>query len=164
MNDAPALAAADIGVAMGVGAALAMETADVTLLDSNLKKLLYVLNMGRRVLFVIKQNVIFSLAVKLLVLGFTVVGKVELWAAIVSDVGAMLCVTINGMRLLPHRKIDMVKMGDVENVTYQSQVSDMTGNVNSTKDYNDKDTIDIEAGDDQEDVSGDEIRTKNQNR
>jgi Cd2+/Zn2+-exporting ATPase len=116
VNDAPALAAADIGVAMGVGAALAMETADVTLLDSNLKKLLYSLNMGRRVLWKIKENVAFSLIVKLLVLGFTVLGKVQLWLAILSDVGAMLCVTLNGMRLLPSSKIDRELMGDVENV------------------------------------------------
>ena len=72
VNDAPALAAADIGVAMGVGAALAMETADVTLLDSNLKKLLYSVTMGRRVLWKIKENVVFSLVVKMVVLGFTV--------------------------------------------------------------------------------------------
>lgn len=126
VNDAPALAAADIGVAMGVGAALAMETADVTLLDSNLKKLLYSVNMGRKVIWTIKQNVAFSLIVKFLVLGFTVAGKVALWAAIVSDVGAMICVTLNGMRLLPSRKIDRKELGDIENVTYHSQVSEGT--------------------------------------
>lgn len=128
MNDAPALAAADIGVAMGVGAALAMETADVTLLDSNLKKLLYSVNMGRRVMWKIKENVAFSLIVKAIVLGFTVAGKVALWAAIVSDVGAMICVTLNGMRLLPSSTISREKMGDIENVTYHSQVSGVSDN------------------------------------
>ena len=132
VNDAPALAAADLGVAMGVGAALAMETADVTLLDSNLKKLLYSIQMGRRVLWRIKENVVLSLAVKFLVLGFTFAGKVKLWAAIVSDIGAMIVVTLNGMRLLPNRIIDREKMGDIENVTYHSQVSGESGGAGSS--------------------------------
>ena len=123
MNDAPALAAADLGVAMGVGAALAMETANVTLLDSNLRKLQFSIEMGRRVLWTIKENVAFSLVVKVVVLGFTVMGHMSLWAAILSDVGAMLCVTLNGMRLLPSSKIDVDEMGDVGNVSYQSQAS-----------------------------------------
>ena len=74
---------------MGVGAALAMETANVTLLDSNLKKLQFSIEMGRRVLRTIKQNVAFSLILKAIVLGFTVMGKMALWAAIVSDVGKL---------------------------------------------------------------------------
>lgn len=104
VNDAPALAMADVGVAMGAGAALAMETADVTLLDSNLGKLIYSVDMGRRVIRKIKENVIFSLAVKFVVLGFALAGKAELWAAIASDVGAMILVTLNGMLLLPSKK------------------------------------------------------------
>jgi Cd2+/Zn2+-exporting ATPase len=104
VNDAPALAMADVGVAMGAGAALAMETADVTLLDSHLSKLIYSVDMGRRVIRKIKENVIFSIAVKLIVLGFALAGKAELWAAIASDVGAMILVTLNGMLLLPSKK------------------------------------------------------------
>ena len=101
VNDAPALATADVGVAMGAGASLAMETADVTLLDSHLSKLTYSVTMGRRVIRKIKENVIFSLLVKFLVLGFALAGRAHLWAAIASDVGAMIIVTLNGMRLLP---------------------------------------------------------------
>ena len=104
VNDAPALATADVGVAMGAGAALATETSDVTLMDSNLKKLLYCLEMGRRVNRTIGENVVFSLVVKALVLGFTFAGKSTLWVAIASDVGAMLIVTLNGMKLLPSKK------------------------------------------------------------
>lgn len=104
VNDAPALATADVGVAMGAGAALAMETADVTLMDSHLSKLVYSVKMGRRVIRKIQENVVFSLAVKLLVLGFALAGKVSLWAAIAADVGAMILVTLNGMLLLPSRK------------------------------------------------------------
>ena len=103
VNDAPSLAAADIGVAMGEGAALAMETADATLLDSNLEKLEYSIRMGRRVIRKIKENVVFSITVKFVVLGFTLAGSGKLWAAIASDVGAMLLVTLNAMTLLPSR-------------------------------------------------------------
>lgn len=89
---------------MGEGAALAMETADVTLMDSNLNKLLYSVRMGRRVVNTIVENVAFSLIVKAIVMGFTFAGKASLWAAIATDVGAMLIVTINGMKLLPSSK------------------------------------------------------------
>jgi Cd2+/Zn2+-exporting ATPase len=103
VNDAPSLAASDVGVAMGAGAALAMETADVTLMDSHLTKLLYSINMGRKVIQTIRQNVVFSILVKLLVLGLTLTDRVGLWAAIGSDVGSMILVTLNGMSLLPRK-------------------------------------------------------------
>lgn len=113
VNDAPALALADVSVAMGEGAALAMETADVTLLDSNLEKLLFSILMGRRVIRTILENVAFSLAVKAIVMGFAFSGKATLWAAIASDVGAMLLVTLNGMKLLPSsRKIQDMTVGE----------------------------------------------------
>jgi Cd2+/Zn2+-exporting ATPase len=101
VNDAPALAAADVGVAIGAGAALAMETADVTLLDSNLEKLEYCMQVGRRVIRKIWENIIFSITVKLIVLVFALAGKTHLWAAIATDVGAMILVTLNSMTLLP---------------------------------------------------------------
>jgi cation transport ATPase len=104
VNDAPALAIADVSIAMGAGAALAMETSDVTLLDSQLDKLIYSIRMGRRVILKIRENVIFSLVVKAIVVGFALGGHAQLWAAIASDVGAMLLVTLNGMMLLPLRK------------------------------------------------------------
>jgi len=104
VNDAPALAAADVGVAMGAGAALAMETADVTLLDSNLEKLLKSIRLGQRVMRTIVQNVTFSLIAKAVVMGLTFAGYTALWFAIASDVGTMLIVTLNGMKLLPSTK------------------------------------------------------------
>jgi Zn2+/Cd2+-exporting ATPase len=104
VNDGPALAAADLSIAMGGGAALALETADITLIDSNLTKLLFSLDMGRRVIRKITENVVFSISVKFLVLGFALAGKAHLFAAIASDVGAMLIVTLNSMLLLPSRK------------------------------------------------------------
>ena len=101
VNDAPALALADVSFAMGKGAALAMDTANVTLMDSNLNKLVYTVRMGRRVIRTIIENVLFSLIVKAVVMGFTFAGRASLWAAIATDVGAMLIVTVNGMKLLP---------------------------------------------------------------
>ena len=101
VNDAPALATADVGVAMGAGSALAMETADVTLMDSNLTKLQYSIQIGRRVIHKIQQNVAFSLVTKFLVLGFALAGRATLWAAIAVDVGGMVIVTLNGMSILP---------------------------------------------------------------
>jgi len=109
VNDAPSLVAANVGVAMGEGAALAMETADVTLMDSNLTKLSYSIKMGRSVTRKIRENIVFSIAVKMLVLGLTITNKVGLWAAIGSDVGSMIVVTLNGMSLLPMKKENKIK-------------------------------------------------------
>lgn len=87
---------------MGEGAsALAMEMSDVTLMDSNLEKLVYVIKMGSRVTCTIQENISFSLVSKLLVVCLTFFGKMTLLAAIASDVGVMLLVTLNGMKLLP---------------------------------------------------------------
>jgi Zn2+/Cd2+-exporting ATPase len=94
---------ADVGVAMGEGAALSMETADITLLDSDLRKIEYGIRMGRRVSHKIAQNIVFSIVSKAVVLVFALLGKAELWAAIAADVGAMLVVTLNAMTLLPNR-------------------------------------------------------------
>jgi Cd2+/Zn2+-exporting ATPase len=101
VNDAPALAVADVGVSMGEGAALAMEMSDVTLMDSNLSKLVYVIEMGTRVMFTVQENIILSLACKLVVVALTFGGYMTLLYAIASDVGVMLLVTLNGMKLLP---------------------------------------------------------------
>ena len=105
------MATADVGVAMGAGAALAMETADVTLLDSNLLKLLKVVKLGKRVTRTIIENVVFSFVAKAVVMGFAFAGYSSLWAAIGSDVGAMLIVTANGMKLLPSKKSIRSKSG-----------------------------------------------------
>jgi Cd2+/Zn2+-exporting ATPase len=108
VNDAPSLALSDVSVAMGEGSSLALETSDITLMDSNLSKLLYVVRMGRRVIRTIFENIFISLFLKALVVGLLFAGYGSLWAAIASDVGAMLIVTLNGMKLLPYsRKVDM---------------------------------------------------------
>jgi Cd2+/Zn2+-exporting ATPase len=104
VNDAPALTMADVGVAMGAGAAIAMESADATLLDSDLRKLLTLIKLSKRVSRTIIENVVFSCLTKAMVMGFTFAGYHSLWAAIAVDVGAMLIVTLNGMKLLPSKK------------------------------------------------------------
>jgi Zn2+/Cd2+-exporting ATPase len=101
VNDAPALTCADVGIAMGEGAALAMEMSDVTLMDSNLSKLRYVVDMGSNVLQTIRENILLSLLCKVVVVCLTFGGYMTLLYAIASDVGVMLLVTLNGMKLLP---------------------------------------------------------------
>jgi Cd2+/Zn2+-exporting ATPase len=101
INDAPALAVADVGVAMGEGAALAMEMSDITLMDCNLSKLLFSVKMGTRVIVTIQENIFLSLLAKAVVVVLTFAGKMTLLAAIAADVGIMLIVTLNGIKLLP---------------------------------------------------------------
>jgi Cd2+/Zn2+-exporting ATPase len=110
VNDAPALAVADVGVSMGEGAALAMEMSDVTLMDSNLRKLLYSIKMGIKVLLTIRENIVLSLLAKLIVVGLTFAGYMTLLIAIAADVGIMLLVTLNGMKLLPGLKDERVQL------------------------------------------------------
>lgn len=104
VNDAPALALADISVAMGTGAALATKTSDVILTDSNLNKLVDSIMIGRRAVRTILQNFAISLVAKGAVVGLAAFGVTSLWVAIASDVGTMLIVTTNGLRILSRRK------------------------------------------------------------
>ena len=101
VNDAPALTVADIGVAMGEGAPLAMEMSDVTLMDSNLEKLLFSIKTGMKVIVTVQENIALSVIAKVVVIILTFLGRMNLLGAIVSDVGVMLCVSINGLKLLP---------------------------------------------------------------
>ena len=101
INDAPVLSRADIGVAMGaMGSDAAIEAADIVLMDDDLKKLPVAVRIARKTLRIVRENIVFALAVKFLVLILSALGKANMWWAVFADVGVSVIAILNSMRML----------------------------------------------------------------
>lgn len=103
INDAPVLARADIGFAMGsMGADAAIEAADVVLMDDDVKKIAAVVRIARKTLRIVKQNIVFALGVKAVVLLLGALGMASMWEAVFADVGVAVLAILNAMRTLKY--------------------------------------------------------------
>ena len=102
INDAPALARAHIGFAMATGSDTALETADVALMQNDLRKLPEFIRISQKTSTILWQNIIFALAVKFVFFALALSGHASLWMAVFADTGTSLLVVLNGVRLLTY--------------------------------------------------------------
>lgn len=101
INDAPVLTRADIGIAMGsMGSDAAIEAADIVLMDDDVTKIASIVKIARKTLSIVKQNIVFALAVKAIVLAMGALGFANMWEAVFADVGVSVIAILNSMRTL----------------------------------------------------------------
>lgn len=101
INDAPVLTRADVGIAMGsLGQDAAIEAADVVLMDDDIGKIVSIIKTSRKTVKIVKQNIVFALGIKLMVLLLGALGIANMWAAVFADVGVSVIAILNSMRTL----------------------------------------------------------------
>lgn len=106
INDAPVLSRADLGIAMGaLGSDAAIEAADIVLMDDDPSKIALAMQISRKTIRIVHQNIVFALAVKLACLLFGAIGLVGMWWAIFADVGVMVLAVLNATRALATKRI-----------------------------------------------------------
>jgi Cd2+/Zn2+-exporting ATPase len=104
INDAPVLTRADIGIAMGsMGSDAAIEAADVVLMDDDVRKIAAIVRISRKTLRIVRQNIVFALIIKALVLILGAVGMATMWEAVFADVGVSVIAILNSMRTLKEK-------------------------------------------------------------
>ena len=100
INDAPALATADIGIAVGAGRDVAIEAADVVLMDDDPRKIAQAIRIARKCIRIVNENIWFAIGVKLACLLLGALGIANMWLAIFADVGVMILAVLNAIRIL----------------------------------------------------------------